>query len=79
MTPNAIFDLAINRADTFLRGSRPTNPEAALAQWHARTRFARRVPLAEVWRCLALRPETIEMHWQGGPAGAWQVGKAPFP
>ncbi|MFC4455955.1 hypothetical protein [Deinococcus sonorensis] len=78
--PDALFDLAINRAATTLRGLRTADPHAALAEWHARTRFARRVPLAEVWRCLEQRPQADgEWHWQGGPTGGWQPGRARFP
>ncbi len=76
--PDALFDLAVNRADAALRGLRPTDREAALIEWHARTRFARRVPLDQVTRCLDLRPPGA-WHWAGGPAGGWQPGKARFP
>lgn len=78
--PDALFDLAVNRAHAALRGLRPGNPAAALAAWHARTRFARRVPLDAVKAALASRPrEEGEWHWAGGPGGGWVVGKAPFP
>ncbi|MEW6421573.1 MAG: hypothetical protein AB1511_07575 [Deinococcota bacterium] len=78
--PDALFDLAVNRADAVLRGLRPTDSAAALAAWHARTRFARRVPLAEVADALARKPEGGgECHWAGGPGGGWVTGKAPFP
>ncbi|MFC4426016.1 hypothetical protein [Deinococcus navajonensis] len=77
--PPALFDLAVNRAAAALRGLRPGSPEAALATWHARTRFARRVPLAAVQRALALKPAAGEWHWAGGPDGRWEAGKAPFP
>ncbi|WP_425146047.1 hypothetical protein [Deinococcus sp.] len=62
-------------------GWRPSEalPEAALAEWHARTRFARRVPLEEVRRCLQTRPTPGEWHWAGGPEGGWTAGRAPFP
>jgi hypothetical protein len=76
--PDGLFDLAINRAANLLRGLPAAGREAALAEWHARTRFARRVPLTQVWVCLDARPEG-EWHWQGGPSGAWQPGKAAFP
>lgn len=78
--PPALFDLAVNRADAALRGLRPSDPARALAQWHARTRFARRVPLAAVARALARKPAGPgEWHWAGGPGGGWVPGKAPFP
>ncbi|GMA16100.1 hypothetical protein E5F05_08890 [Deinococcus metallilatus] len=78
--PTALFDLAVNRADAALRGLRPADPTQALAAWHARTRFARRVPLAAVAAALAQKPgEGGEWHWAGGPGGGWVGGKAPFP
>lgn len=77
--PPALFDLAVNRAAAALRGLRPAQPDAALAAWHARTRFARRVPLDAVKAALANRPAGTECHWAGGEAGGWQPGRAPFP
>lgn len=90
--PPALFDLAVNRAHAALRGLPGSSLHGAAAQqrgleqWHARTRFARRVPLPEVARALALRPpEALRVnvpepwHWAGGPTGGWQRGKAPFP
>jgi len=77
--PPALFDLAVNRADAALRGLRPGDPAHALAGWHARTRFARRVPLAAVAQALGQKPEGGPWHWAGGPDGGWMEGKAPFP
>ncbi|EYB68017.1 hypothetical protein DEIPH_ctg029orf0019 [Deinococcus phoenicis] len=78
--PEALFDLAVNRADAALRGLRPGDPARALAAWHARTRFARRVPLAAVTAALARKPGAPgEWHWTGGLDGGWVAGKAPFP
>lgn len=77
--PPALFDLAVNRAAAALRGLRPAQPDAALAAWHARTRFARRVPLDAVKAALANRPAGTECHWAGGEGGGWQPGRAPFP
>ncbi len=74
--PDSLFDLAVNRAATAVRG---VGSQDALAAWHARTRFARRISLAEVQRALATRPQSGEWHWQGGPDGSWQPGKARFP
>ncbi|MDR6217494.1 hypothetical protein [Deinococcus soli (ex Cha et al. 2016)] len=79
LVPDALFDLAVNRAAAALRGLRPARPEAALAAWHARTRFARRVPLDAVQAALYGQPQGGEWHWAGGPAGNWQPGRAPFP
>ncbi len=82
--PDALFDLAVNRAWAALRGLRPADPAAALATgflagWHARTRFARRVPLDAVRAAVSRRPSGGEWHWTGGPQGGWAEGKAPFP
>lgn len=81
--PDALFDLAVNRAWAAQRGvggSGGLGHPDVLAAWHARTRFARRVPLAEVRRALALHPATAgPWHWAGGPQGGWLPGKAPFP
>lgn len=74
--PDALFDLAVNRAAATVRGlGRPD----ALDAWHARTRFARRVPLDAVKAALNLKPAQGEHHWAGGPEGGWVAGKAPFP
>ncbi len=76
--PDALFDLAVNRASTSVLGTRPSDLPSALARWHATTRFARRVPLADISRCLASRPAGA-WHWAGGPQGSWQAGKPKFP
>lgn len=70
--PEALFDLAVNRAALARRGS-------PLESWHARTRFARRIPLEEVRKALASKPEAGEWHWHGGKDGSWRAGKARFP
>ena len=83
--PHALFDLAINRAFATLAGlglaglGRGPAAGGALAEWHARTRFARRIPLEQVRRCLESRPAGGEWHWKGGPEGGWAAGKAAFP
>ncbi|CAM3420104.1 Winged helix DNA-binding domain-containing protein [Deinococcus saxicola] len=82
--PPTLFDLAVNRAWAALRGLRPGDPAAALtggflAGWHARTRFARRVPLDAVRAAIQQHPGGGEWHWAGGPDGGWTAGKAPFP
>lgn len=74
--PDALFDLAVNRAAAAVRGVGTLD---ALGAWHARTRFARRVPLAEVKRALGLKPAAGDWHWSGGVSGGWLAGKAPFP
>ena len=72
LAPAALFDLAVNRAALAVRGS-------SLEAWHARTRFARRLPLADIRKALALKPAQGEWHWAGGPEGGWEPGKALFP
>ncbi|WP_407571253.1 hypothetical protein [Deinococcus altitudinis] len=87
--PSALFELAVNRAATTLLGLgllgaaspglRSRQAQAALQEWHARTRFARRVPLSEVVRCLDDRPAQGHWHWAGGQEGGWVEGRAAFP
>ncbi len=87
--PVALFELAVNRAATTLLGlgllgsampgPRSQQAQAALQEWHARTRFARRVPLPEVVRCLDERPAQGHWHWVGGQEGGWVQGRAAFP
>lgn len=77
--PDALFDLAVNRAAAALRGLRPVDPAGALAAWHARTRFARRIGLDAVKAALDAHPGAGEWHWAGGPDGGWTAGRAPFP
>lgn len=74
--PAALYDLAVNRAWLVLRGVGRLD---SLAAWHARTRFARRVSLAQVHHSLATHPGSGEWHWAGGPDGMWVPGRAPFP
>ncbi|GEM48234.1 hypothetical protein [Deinococcus cellulosilyticus] len=77
-TPDGLFDTIINRADGFLRISRPTNRLDALQEWHARTRFARRVSFDDLVHILEGRPEG-QYHWEGGLQGAWIEGEPRFP
>ena len=79
--PDALFDLAVNRAAAAVRGVALASRTGAdaLAAWHVRTRFARRVPLAAIRAALDLRPVSGLWHWAGGPGGRWQPGKAAFP
>lgn len=74
--PAALFDLAVNRAALVLRGLGRAD---ALAAWHARTRFARRIPLSQIRAALAEKPAEGEWHWAGGQAGGWRSGKARVP
>jgi hypothetical protein len=73
---DAIFDLAINRAASFLRGA---GQNANLEVWHSKTRFASRVELELIKLALEQRPLMGEWFWAGGGSGAWQAGKAPTP
>ena len=79
--PDALFDLAVNRAAAAVRGVGLSSQAGAdaLAAWHVRTRFARRVPLADIRAALDLKPAGGLWHWAGGPGGGWQPGKAAFP
>ncbi len=73
---DAIFDLAINRAASFLRGA---GQHADLEVWHSKTRFASRVELELIRVALEQRPLMGEWFWAGGESGAWQTGKARTP
>lgn len=73
---DAIFDLAVNRAASFVCGAGPT---ASLETWHARTRFAARVELNLIRAALEQRPMEGEWFWSGGELGSWQNGKAGTP
>jgi len=76
----ALFDLAIARADAYVRRARvPLARDAAdiaraLEVWHLKTRFAARVPLAHIAAVLAQRPAGEAWVWRGGHAGAWTRG-----
>jgi hypothetical protein len=73
---DAIFDLAINRAASFLRGA---GQYGLLEVWHSKTRFASRVELELIRVALEQRPKDGEWHWAGGEFGSWQTGKARTP
>ena len=73
---DAIFDLAVNRAASFVRGAGQT---ASLEVWHAKTRFAVRVELDLIRGALEQRPIEGEWFWHGGETGAWQAGKSLTP
>ena len=79
-TPDGLFDTLVNRADKALKVARPSDPPAFLLEWHARVRFARRITLEQLRKCLELRPDgDLEIHWEGGEGGSWLKGKAKFP
>jgi hypothetical protein len=71
-----VFDLAVNRADNFLRGA---GKNADLAAWHAQTRFVSRVNLELIQGALSTKPKDGVWHWAGGSSGAWAEGKARTP
>ena len=78
-----LFDLAVARADAYLRRARrppsnaPADLRAALEVWALKTRFASRIDLDAVARVLAARPPDPEdpaaprPRWRGGPSGVW--------
>ncbi len=76
--PNAVFDLAVNRADTYLRSLPPLSSQRNLLEWHSRTRFVSRIALEDIQKALESRPEGL-VHWEGGAQGGWVQGKARFP
>ena len=71
---NALFDLAVNRAArvTALLGM------GHLQFWHAKTRFAIRIPMALIRAAVECRPSG-NYHWRGGKQGRWCEGKAVTP
>ncbi len=78
-----LFDLAVARADAYVRRARaplsndPAGLRRALEVWALKTRFASRVNLDEVVRALCLRPPdpadatAPQPRWRGGPNGSW--------
>ena len=79
-TPDGLFDTLVNRADKALRIARPSDPHAFLLEWHKRVRFARRITLEQLKKCLERRPDGDSLvHWRGGESGGWLEGKALFP
>jgi hypothetical protein len=70
---DAVFDLAINRAALLVQRL----GWAQLVAWHARTRFAARVPLETIVVVLKTRPEGV-WHWVGGQSGGWRAGETVF-
>ena len=74
----ALFDLAVARADAYARRARvplapdPDGVARALEVWHLRTRFAARIPLASIAAALATRPPGAGWVWRGGAGGSWR-------
>lgn len=75
----ALFDLAVNRAASLCTRFPRSQWPQALQQWHARTRFAKNISLDSIREKLQTLPHSGQWHWQGGPSGSWQPGKANFP
>lgn len=77
MSREELFDLAVERADTFADrlGLARDDPEAlqhGLELWYLRTRFAYRVPLEDVVAALVERPSGHGRSvWRGGRGGGW--------
>ena len=86
-----LFDLAINRSLSFnkkmgkFKVSTSTKSgfcvlEADLLSWHQQTRFAYRVSLEAIVRCLNAVPDIKhDYYWLGGPEGDWFEGKTSQP
>lgn len=77
MARDELFDLAVERADTYARrlaldyGS-VARLAAGLEVWYLKTRFAYRIPLEQVVAVLATRMDAAPTaKWRGGPQGAW--------
>jgi hypothetical protein len=76
---DALFDLAVARAETYVTRARVADPRdraaltRALEVWYLKTRFASRVPLVAIVDALAVRPAGAgrRWEWRGGADGAW--------
>jgi hypothetical protein len=82
---DALFDLAVNRAASYLArfglmdAASPRAERARrLGPWYSRTRFVYRIPVEEVLERLGRCPGP-GYYWQGGEAGGWQEGDNPRP
>ncbi len=70
----------VNAANSELSQATMGLTEADLKQWHQTTRFAYRVPLEAIVRCLNTLPDVQKDYfWQGGVDGAWFEGKTSQP
>lgn len=85
MARDELFDLAVNRARTYAlrlhalqNAGSPRELARALELWYLRTRFAYRIPLEQVAERVFASPEG-DVHWEGGPDGAWRPGPPPDP
>lgn len=78
MPRDTLFDQAVNRSARYLDALGPLPAGAGAAQvrarvelWYLKTRFAYRVPLAEVVAALVERPAGAAS-WSGGRGGQWE-------
>ena len=75
----ALFDLAVAHAERYAARARvplgddPAEIARALEVWHLKTRFAGRVPLAQVAAALGARPAGEGWVWRGGASGSWSL------
>ena len=70
-----LFDEAVNRALTYALRlgvplDKPDRLRGGLEVWYLKTRFAYRVPMADVLSTLATYPG-LNYQWKGGAAGRW--------
>ena len=70
-----LFDEAVNRALTYALRlgvplDKPDRLRGGLEVWYLKTRFAYRVPMADVLNTLATYPGP-DHTWKGGAAGRW--------
>jgi hypothetical protein len=88
MAREALFDLAVNRAVSYLRrcGALGVTTDAQvyreqLEPWYLKTRFVYRVPLTAIIAALRSYPTGSEAryHWCGGENGGWCPGDPPTP
>jgi len=90
-----LFDLAVNRALGFSKKmgfikkmgkltaideNLSQITEDDLTSWHKQTRFAYRISLKDIVRCINELPDLdVDYYWQGGVSGSWLQGKTPHP
>ncbi len=85
MNRAALFDLAVNRALSYLErlGALEDSFDQEgwsdhLQTWQRNTRFAYRIPLETLLEALSSYPGK-DHYWQGGPLGRWCRGMNPRP
>ena len=75
---DVLFDLAVNKAAEYAArlGIPPgdaVRTRQGLEVWYLKTRFAYRVPLADVAEAVAARPAAPDAVWAGGQVGTWST------